>query len=300
MAGTTTDDAMAIRRAARRGLTVFLPLVIVLSGAVEAWVILSPDRAILGIALLMCCPAVASIVTRLVLREGFADVSFRLGGARALPWYAVAVLLPFVVGALAYGAAAAVGLIGFTGGAVGVVVALGGVFLLSLPSSLVLAAGEEIGWRGYLLPRMVDAGAPAPLLLTGLIWSAWHLPLVLAGLYIPGGSLALTVALFVVSATSISFVLARMRLATGSVWTAVVAHGVWNAVIQGPFDSAATGEQATLWVGEAGVFTAVVLVVVAVVITRGRAGRTRVELGRRPGETGRPGAPAPDAGAVSA
>src|SRR5258708_2353847 len=35
------------------------------------------------------------------------------------------------------------------------------------------AAGEEIGWRGYMLTRLVDAGVPKPILTSGLIWGLW-------------------------------------------------------------------------------------------------------------------------------
>lgn len=38
-------------------------------------------------------------------------------------------------------------------------------------------AGEEIGWRGFLLPRLAArVGLPAASILTGIVWAAWHLP----------------------------------------------------------------------------------------------------------------------------
>ena len=44
------------------------------------------------------------------------------------------------------------------------------------------AAGEEIGWRGYMLTRLIDAGVPAPVIVSGLIWGLWHVPLIVAGI----------------------------------------------------------------------------------------------------------------------
>jgi uncharacterized protein len=38
-------------------------------------------------------------------------------------------------------------------------------------------AGEEIGWRGYALPRMSkDLGLPLASLILGIVWAVWHLP----------------------------------------------------------------------------------------------------------------------------
>ncbi len=45
-------------------------------------------------------------------------------------------------------------------------------------------AGEEVGWRGYALPRLAERFGLAPAgLLIGVIWAAWHLPL----FFVPGG-----------------------------------------------------------------------------------------------------------------
>ena len=45
-----------------------------------------------------------------------------------------------------------------------------------------------MGWRGYLLPRMIEARIPQPILLSSLIWGAWHLPILFAGVYAVGPS----------------------------------------------------------------------------------------------------------------
>jgi uncharacterized protein len=259
------------RRNAQRGLTMFLALVVAFSVVVNAWAFTHPADAAIAIGVLMCTPSLASVITRLVRREGFADVSFRFGPARrVLPWFLAAAVLPIVVGAIAYGIAWATGLAAFTGTVGGVALGVGSMFLVAVWGTCLFAAGEEIGWRGYMLTRLIDAGVPRPVLASGLIWGAWHLPMVLAGFYAAGSNRLLSSVLLLISATSFAFFLARIRLESGSIWPVVFAHSAWNVIIQNPFDGASGGEGATLWVGEAGILTCVVLVVTAVVVSRGR------------------------------
>jgi uncharacterized protein len=240
-------------------------------------------------------PAAASVVARLALREGFADVSFRFGGRRTWKMILLAVIFPIVIGLVAYGVAWVTGLAQFdpppsfaselTSSPVGVFVIM--LILITFidvfPASF-FAAGEEIGWRGHMLTRLIDAGGPRPVLASGLIWGLWHIPLILGGVYVAGSNPYVTAVLFMVSVTSMGFVFARMRLETGSIWPAIALHGAWNTIIQGAFDPATTGAGATLWVGEAGILTALALVVAAVIFSRGRWTMRRVPESRQ--ETG--------------
>jgi membrane protease YdiL (CAAX protease family) len=132
------------------------------------------------------------------------------------------------------------------------------------------AAGEEIGWRGYMLTRLVDAGLPKPILTSGLIWGLWHVPLVLGGAFLVGSPPFLTALLLVIMATAFSFVFARLRLETGSVWPAITLHSAWNAIIQTAFDPASHGAQPELWIGESGILTALTMIVAAVAFSYGR------------------------------
>jgi len=268
MAEAAAASPLGLRKAARRGLAVYLGLVVVLSALFEGLII---STGVMGVWLLplMCTPAAASVVARLVLREGFSDVSFRFGGLRTLPWYALGLGVPLAVGTLAYGAAWLTGLLGFQGGAVAFLVGLASAATWMAVLGFLLTAGEEIGWRGYMLTRLIDSGMPRPVLVGGLIWALWHVPLVLGGVYAAGPSPALSAVLIVVSITSFAYILARMRLETGSIWPVIYAHSAWNRIIQGPFDGATKGANAALWTGESGIFTVIVLVVVAVLVSRG-------------------------------
>ena len=52
--------------------------------------------------------------------------------------------------------------------------------LLLIPECIV-AFGEEYGWRGYLLPRLMPLGEIKASLIVGVIWSLWHLPALAGG-----------------------------------------------------------------------------------------------------------------------
>jgi membrane protease YdiL (CAAX protease family) len=227
----------------------------------------------------MYVPLLSSVITRLVWREGFSDISFKWGGAVGTRASLAAWLLPVVVGAVAYGIAWATGLATFTAPTGGMLAGIGSPilrFLAMIPLALTIgtvmsclsAFGEEVGWRGYLVPRLVEGEFPAPFLVSALIWCAWHTPLILWGGYAVGSNPMLSVLLFCLSITPVGLLYARWRMASGSVWPCVIAHGAWNVVIQGVFDPFAPGEAAKTWIGESGVLTVVTMWVVFALIQR--------------------------------
>jgi uncharacterized protein len=265
-----TTDPIATRGTARRGL-VFYCLLVAAFDAAFVWVVVhtGDSRWILA---LMWSVGAASVICRVVLREGFRDVSFRFGGVRTLGFVAAAVAFPVVVGLVAYGVGWATGLADYVAPPGGFIAGLLLAATVTTVLSCVSAAGEEIGWRGYMLTRLIEGGIPCPVLVSGVIWGLWHVPLIVTGLYVAGGQQALvvTLSLFMVGATAFAFVLARFRLQTGSIWPAIVLHGAWNSVIQSAFDPAAAGPGAKLWLGEGGILVALTVVVAAVLVSLGR------------------------------
>src|ERR671921_2973213 len=59
--------------------------------------------------------------------------------------------------------------------------------------ALTFALGEEIGIRGYLLPKLLSSGRRRALALSGLVWATWHMPLIflVPALNFPTGNLLL-------------------------------------------------------------------------------------------------------------
>jgi membrane protease YdiL (CAAX protease family) len=270
------------RLQARRGLAIYFVVLVPLTAVFETLMILGNLSWVWA---LMWTPAIASVVARLVLREGFADVSFRIDGSRGWKAIVLALIFPIVVGLMSYGIAWTTGLVHFNPQPIALAARFVGntasplvVFMTNLAIattvvtifSIRTAAGEEIGWRGYMLTRLIDAGLPKPVLLSGVIWGLWHVPLILGGVYLAGPPPVLSASLWMVTATAFSFVFARLRLATGSVWPAITLHAAWNSVIQVAFDPASSGTGATLWVGESGILVALTMIVAAVIFSRGQ------------------------------
>ena len=276
----------------RRGeLAIYFAVLVPLSAALEALIILGNLSWFWA---LMWTPAAASLVARIMLREGFVDVSFRIGGRRGWRAIALALIFPIVIGLVSYGIAWTTGLVRFNPQPLGLAARVIGntaspvvVFAINLAVAATIgtifsirtAAGEEIGWRGDMLTRLIDAGVPKPLLVSGTIWGLWHVPLILGGVYLAGPPPVFSASLWMVVAVSSSFVFARLRLETGSVWPAVALHASWNSVIQIAFDPASTGAEVTLWVGESGILVTLTMIVAAVIFARGRWAVSRLQEG---------------------
>jgi membrane protease YdiL (CAAX protease family) len=261
-------------------LAIFFAVLVLGSGFVELLIYRThkPLGQDVGLVFaLMWTPGLASIVARLVCREGFGDVSFRFGGVRTLRAIGVAALFPLIVGLVAYGIAWGTGLADFASKpvrgwgvedpvarfAIRAVIngTLGTIF------GSVFALGEELGWRGYLVTRLIDAGVKRPALASGVIWGAWHVPMILSGQYAAGPLGWISALIFLADIVPSAYLYAYLRLTSGSLWPTVAAHAIWNAVIQAVFDSSTAGS--SLWVGESGILVAgVSIALAAFIVTR--------------------------------
>lgn len=275
---------MRTKSQARRGLLIYLTVLVAASAALEWWIIGHGGLAGPGgrlIIVLMYVPALSSVVARLAGREGFRDISFRWGGRTGTRATLTAWLLPVVIGAVAYGIAWGTGLATFQAPTEGMIAGIANPvlrFLAMIPLALTIgtlysavsAFGEEVGWRGYLVPRLVEAEVAAPYLTSAWIWCFWHIPLILWGGYAVGPYPILSAVLFIGAITPVGLLLARWRMATGSVWPCVMAHASWNVVIQAVFDQSSGGPGAPLWVGESGILTVAALWIAYAIVRNAR------------------------------
>jgi len=104
--------------------------------------------------------------------------------------------------------------------------------LAALVPRIVLAVGEEFGWRGYLTP-LLHANRVPPLAnhaIVGLTWTIWHVPFILASPTFTNQPLWVFAPLFTLGVMAMAFILGETRLRTRSVWPAVYAHAIGSAL----------------------------------------------------------------------
>ncbi|MBA9050569.1 MULTISPECIES: CPBP family intramembrane glutamic endopeptidase [Streptomyces] len=186
----------------------------------------TPRLAALCMILMMLVPALTAFGLT-ARRRGPREAVRLLGLARATPWRdelrSVAIALTIPLGLTATGLTVAT-LAGWYTPAHLPGPATITPLLLSALVSIPLYFGEELGWQGYLLPRLLHHGRTRGLLLGGAIWGAWHVPMTALGGSYPGHPVLLGIPVAVVTAMLLGTVIATVRLTTGSVWAAVAAH----------------------------------------------------------------------------
>ena len=91
------------------------------------------------------------------------------------------------------------------------------------------ALGEELGWRGYLLPKLLPLGQIPAMLISGVIWGIWHAPAILQGHNYPENPV-LGVGMMIVFTVLLGIFFSWLYLKTKSPWAPALAHGTVNAV----------------------------------------------------------------------
>ena len=101
------------------------------------------------------------------------------------------------------------------------------IMIIAIAFSTPVQSGEELGWRGYALPRLAERlGYPVASLLLGVIWAVWHLP----QFFLPGAdTLGQSFPLFFLQVTAMSVALAWLYLRTnGSLLMTMLMHAAAN------------------------------------------------------------------------
>lgn len=104
---------------------------------------------------------------------------------------------------------------------------------LGMVAKLSRALGEEIGWRGFLVPELAKVVSFRGVgLISGLMWAVFHYPVLLFADYNAGAPSWYSTVCFTVSVVIGSFIMAWLTLRTQSLWPAAILHASHNLFIQ--------------------------------------------------------------------
>ena len=270
----------------RKKVGIFLALTLLLSALSYLPILASGTLRTHGglfVLTLMWSPGLAAILTQLIAIRGLRGMGWRLGSAR---WLGIAYILPVLYALPVYAVIWLTGLGTFPNP--GLIASLAEqystsnsattvtIFVLigataGIAMNLVFALGEEIGWRGLLVPELAKITSfTNTALISGTVWAVWHMPGIFLADYNSGGTPALySAACFFVLVVGVSFPFAWLTLKSGSLWPAALLHASHNQFIQGIFDQLTGKTSVTPYItGEFGVGLALSGIVVAYVFWR--------------------------------
>jgi uncharacterized protein len=280
-----------------RGIIVYLVLTAGLSAMLWRPMIaehtLAPGGSSWYVLALMWCPAAACFMTRLSFQRSLRGVGWGLP-PRFYGWagywipiaYASAVYLPlWIAGYANFQSPNVAKVAGWLHVAPSSPLSVVAYIALTATAGMVLnsfaALGEELGWRGFLVPELAKVMTFGRLaFLSGLIWATWHVPLIIAADYHGANPVWYSLVCFGVMVVSMGYVAAWIRLKSGSVWPAMLLHASHNLFVQAIFDPLTRSTPFTNYaIGEFGAGLAIAGVVVAYVVWCARP-RTSYEEAR--------------------
>jgi len=211
-----------------RKIWIFIILTLAVSSVWYFTMILTGSAHDVGL-LWMWSPGLAAILTQLIFKGSLQDFAWRPGPTRYL---LLAALIPVAYSVTIYGIAWITGVAGFRNPSKNLLIAFVPGFFLYCFAAL----GEEIGWRGFLVPHLMKITSFAKtVVISWIIWALWHYPAILWADYQSDASRWFDLASLTITIIGLSAMTAWMRLKSGSIWPAVIWHGVHNLLIQAVF-----------------------------------------------------------------
>jgi membrane protease YdiL (CAAX protease family) len=243
----------------------------------------------------MWSPGIAALLTKRLFGEAISELPWKWGGVRygwlayliplayALPVYLIAWLSPlggFLEPDFLSRTAAQFGWSGFppTATLILFIVLTATIGLVAKTSR---ALGEEIGWRGFLVPELNKVvGFTGVSVISGLMWAAYHFPVLLYGDYNKGAPAWYSLTCFTLMVVADSFILAWLTLRSNSLWPAAIFHGSHNLFIQSIFTPLTRNTGPTNYIiDEFGIGLVITVGIGAVVATPDYAGRRSLANG---------------------
>jgi len=201
---------------------------------------------------LMWSPGVSALLTRLVLQRNLRGIGWGWGKTR---YQAASYFIPVVAGIAVYSLVWVTGIGGFSpeslteGTTRSLPLTIGLLATLGVVMSSVSALGEELGWRGLLVPELAKLTNYTQVsFISAAIWAVYHYPVLLFADYSSAAPTWYAFLIFTLSIVGISFIINWLRLKSGSVWTGVLLHASHNLFVQNVFDRLTTNTGHTQYI----------------------------------------------------
>lgn len=265
-----------------KSLFIFLGVLTLLS-SISYYAILKLNPTSIYVGALMMCPAIASFITLKLTNRSISSLPWRLKNLRYLK---LSYVLPIVYAAISYMLiwvfgfgnmpnqetitewSQELGMTDFNN----MFVILTMVVLLAIVGvikNIGSTLGEEIGWRGffiYELRKVFLFGGVS--IISGLIWSIWHWPIILL-IYKGSGDVVFHITAFTIMIVAISVIMTYYTFKSNSLWPAALFHSVHNIFIQKVFTPiTVTTESSTYWIDEYGIMIPIVTTLFAIYFWR--------------------------------
>jgi membrane protease YdiL (CAAX protease family) len=270
-----------------RKITTFLVITCILTLFFQFLILLfnpgsAKDLYILGI---VWSPGIAALITSRLYRQDLAEFGWRWGRLR---YHCLSYIIPLLYTLAAYLVTWLGGLgtffntesmqeiaknYGWENLPQSVIIILYLIFssTLGLLKACLYALGEEIGWRGFLVPELAKTTTFLnTALISGLAWAIWHYPTIIFGGY-NNGNIFYSLFSFTLAVVAISFPMAWLRLKSGSLWTGMIFHASDNLFLEDVFSNLTQDTGITnYFVGEFGLFISLACLIPAYIFWQRR------------------------------
>jgi uncharacterized protein len=272
----------ATSRSVNREIVWFVVWLVMFSAPVSAFIVHLGTQPAMTSRMIMWCPGFAALMTCLVCKVPVGSLGWSWPKTRFISWgyflpllYAIPVYVAvwlFVPGSFSWATYSAPFVQTYHLQSHVDAFAL----LFGVPTTLIFivigtmawALGEELGWRGFLVPRVHEKlGLIGTGVTTGLLWAVWHYPSLLGSTYNVGTYPPYEIGCFTLMVVSMGIVMAWLRLASGSIWPCVILHAAHNSLVESVLDAAtSTSGKAPYFTSEFGIGMVLSMTFVAIVI----------------------------------
>ena len=271
---------METKKETLKQVMTFLFITSFISTGIFIWMFNGARDSTVAVLPMMYTPGISAFFTAIIFKDKkIRNWGWELGKARYLTY---SYLLPIVVSLLGYGMIWISAFSDFTAEAVKnykwarifgfdlpapFVVGLISKMIFASLLTIVVVFGEEVGWSGFLTPKLRKLfSVPVTSLLVGVYWAVWHFPAIIGGFYGTGTPLWVALPGFTLVLVGASFLRTVLIERSKSLWAGVILHASHNVILMSMFlEMTVDKGHVKYLVSETGVFLGFVYICVAIV-----------------------------------